>query len=48
MFSFDVNKLKFEVSLRFDVFELRYDDISFLFYDSMVGWWWWGGGTFLI
>ena len=36
MFSFDVHKLKFKVSIRSDVFELRYDEISFVYNDSMV------------
>ena len=28
------------------MFELRYDEIRFVYNDSMVGgggWWWWGG-----
>ena len=41
MFSIDVHKLKFKVSIRSDVFKLRYDEISFLkkLHDGRVAGW---------
>ena len=38
MFSFDVHKLKFKVSIRFDVFELRYDEICNVRSYATGGW----------